>query len=674
MIRVLSQILVRIALAGALLGLAACSAPQDTSDTAASAPLDSSAPGERRTLNFGIIATESSSNLESNWRPFIAAMSEWTGYDIEPFYASDYAGMIQAMRYGSIEVAWFSNFSGLQAVRLAGGQVFAKATYPDGSEGYNSVLIVPQDSPIQSLEDILECDRTLDFGMGDPNSTSGYLVPSAFIFAPRGIDPGECYNSVRNANHEANAVAVANGLVDVATNNTTNMTLLARTRPDIASRIRVIWTSPAIQTDPIIWRSDLDEEAKQRLQYFFMNYGRMGTPEEIAEAREVLDPLYFGLFLPSSNAHLDPIVQLEIVRDLTEARNDPDLSEAEREARVAELEQRLAEVEAGNTGLISQASAVEGLSETGPAQAAGGAAINWVASAVILLLVVVLLTLLLWASAPRGPGPRVPLTERVANAVIAAGVVIILVWSFDSADMDRSYLLVENAGDMGEFIAGFFPEDFSSAQSRTTYWQNLTHGFGEAVPQMIVTVQIAIWGTFIAVLAAIPFGLLSARNVAPSWVVQPVRRLMDVFRSINELIIALVFIAAVGLGPLAGVMALAVHTTGVLAKLFSEAVEAVDDGPIEGVRATGAVPLHEVIWAVIPQVAPLWTSFGLYRFESNARSATVLGLIGAGGIGQILFEAVRAFDYQRTAAIVIVIVVAVSAIDLLSQLLRKRLV
>jgi len=670
MIRALCQILVRITLVSLVLGLSACSAPQAGPDAASGADPES---GERRTLNFGIIATESSSNLESNWRPFIAAMEEWTGYDVEPFYASDYAGMIQAMRYGSIQVAWFSNFSGLQAVRLGGGQVFAKATYPDGSEGYNSVLIVPVDSPIQSVEDVLSCDRSIDFGMGDPNSTSGYLVPSAFIFAPRGIDPGECFNSVRNANHEANALAVANGLVDVATNNTTNMTLLARTRPDIASRIRVVWTSPAIQTDPIIWRADLDEEAKQRLQYFFMNYGRMGTPEEIAAARDVLNPLYFGLFLPSSNAHLDPIVQLEIVRDLTEARNDPDLTEAERDARVAELEQRLAEVEAGNTGLISQASAVEGLAAAGPAEAAASSQINWLASGVILVLVLVLLTLLLWASAPRGPGPRVPLTERVANAVIAAGVVIILVWSFDSADMDRSYLLVENAGDMGEFIAGFFPENLSPA-SRASYWQNLTHGFSEAVPQMIITVQIAIWGTFIAVFAAIPFGLLSARNVAPAWIVQPVRRLMDVFRSINELIIALVFIAAVGLGPLAGVMALAVHTTGVLAKLFSEAVEAVDDGPVEGVRATGAVPLHEVIWAVIPQVAPLWTSFGLYRFESNARSATVLGLIGAGGIGQILFEAVRAFDYQRTAAIVIVIVIAVSAIDLLSQLLRKRLV
>lgn len=251
MIRLMSQIFLRLALLVSLAGLAACSGPADTSGDTGASPTVLTEPVERRTLNFGIIATESSSNLESNWRPFIAAMSEWTGYDIQPFYASDYAGMIQAMRYGSIQVAWFSNFSGLQAVRLGGGQVFAKATYPDGSEGYNSVLIVPVDSPIQSVEDILTCDGSIDFGMGDPNSTSGYLVPSAFIFAPRGIDPSECFNSVRNANHEANAVAVANGLIDVGTNNTTNMTLLQRTRPDIAARIRVIWTSPPIQTDQI---------------------------------------------------------------------------------------------------------------------------------------------------------------------------------------------------------------------------------------------------------------------------------------------------------------------------------------------------------------------------------------------------------------------------------------
>ena len=628
-------------------------------------------PGPRRVLNFGIIATESSSNQESSWRPFIEAMSDWTGYDIQPFYASDYAGMIQAMRYDSVQVGWFSNFSGLQAVRMADGEVFAKATYPDGSEGYHSILIVPANSSIRSVEDILECDRTIDFGMGDPNSTSGHLVPSAFIFAPRGIDPGQCFNSIRNANHGANALAVANELVDVATNNTVNMELLQRTQPDVFLRLREIWRSPIIQNDPIVWRSSLDIEAKRRLQYFFMNYGRMGTPEEREAAHDVLVPLNFGPFLPSSNIHLDPIVQLEIVRDLTAARIDPDLSEDERSVRVADLEARLAAVEAGNSGLVNLASSAGDDIEIDSSREE--LARNWTLPAMLLILSVVLLSAILWMSAPRGAGPVIPLSERLANAVIGAGVVIILVWSFDSSDMDRSHLLVDNASDMGDFLAGFLPEDISDPESRSSYWVALKSGIEEAVPQMIITVQIAIWGTFIAVIAAIPLGLLSARNVAPGWVVQPVRRLMDVFRSINELIIALVFIAAVGLGPLAGVMALAVHTTGVLAKLFSEAVEQIDHGPVEGVRATGARPLHEVIWAVVPQVAPLWTSFGLYRFESNARSATVLGLIGAGGIGQILFEAVRAFDYQRTAAIVLVIVLAVSAIDVLSQLLRKRL-
>ncbi|WP_417482365.1 phosphonate ABC transporter, permease protein PhnE [Maricaulis sp.] len=660
----------RALVAGLGLVLAACTPAPTSGGGNADAP-ESGPTASRGTLNFGIIATESSANQASNWGPFLEAMEEWTGYDIQPFYASDYAGMIQAMRYNSVQFAWFSNFSGLQAVRLADGEVFAKATYPDGSAGYNSVLIVPADSPIQTLDDVLVCDGTLNFGMGDPNSTSGYLVPSAFIFAPRNIDPAECFNTVRNANHEANAVAVANGQIDVGTNNTTSLTVLHGSRPEIADRIRVIWTSPPIGTDPIIWRNDLDEEAKLRLQYFFMNYGRQGTPEEIAAARAVLEPLFFGLFLPASNSHLDPIVQLEIVRDLILVRNDADLSEEERATRVAELEARLAAVEAGNSELDSLANA------TG--QAGNGAShdtqasTNWPLVAGMTVLAGLLLAGLLWAGAPRGPGPKPPLMERLANAVIGAGVIVILVWSFDPADMDRAYLLVENFGDMQEFLAGFFPDNIASAASRSAYWIELRAGIVEAVPQMIITVQIAIWGTFIAVVAAIPFGLLSARNVAPAWVVQPVRRLMDVFRSINELIIALIFIAAVGLGPLAGVMALAVHTTGVLAKLFSEAVEAIDHGPVEGVRATGAMPLHEVIWGVIPQVAPLWTSFGLYRFESNARSATVLGLIGAGGIGQILFEAVRAFDYQRTAAIVIVIILAVSAIDMMSQLLRKRL-
>jgi phosphonate transport system permease protein len=186
---------------------------------------------------------------------------------------------------------------------------------------------------------------------------------------------------------------------------------------------------------------------------------------------------------------------------------------------------------------------------------------------------------------------------------------------------------------------------------------------------MWLTVQIALWGTFLAVILAVPLGLLCARNITPIWIQQPVRRINDLLRSIPDLVLGILFITAVGLGPLPGVLALAVNTGSVLAKLFSEAVESIDPRPVEGVRATGAHRLQEIAWGVIPQVGPLWTSYALYRFESNARAATVLGLIGAGGIGQTLFDSINAFDYRETSAIVI----AVTLIDLLSQAMRTRL-
>jgi phosphonate transport system permease protein len=149
---------------------------------------------------------------------------------------------------------------------------------------------------------------------------------------------------------------------------------------------------------------------------------------------------------------------------------------------------------------------------------------------------------------------------------------------------------------------------------------------------------------------------------------------MDACRAINEMVFALLFIVAVGLGPFAGVLALFVHTTGTLAKLFSEAVESIDPRPVEGIRATGAHPLVEIVYGVIPQVLPLWVSFTLYRFESNVRSASVVGMVGAGGIGVVLFEVIRGFQYAQTCAVLIILVVSVSLIDLLSARLRKRFI
>ncbi len=261
------------------------------------------------------------------------------------------------------------------------------------------------------------------------------------------------------------------------------------------------------------------------------------------------------------------------------------------------------------------------------------------------------------------PGPSVPtrpLATRARSWLLWLTIAALLAWSWGPTEMRKVGQLVTDWRNMAEFASGFLRPNF--------------HEWEAYAWEMLETVQIAIWGTALAVFFGIPFAILASANVCPPWVVQPVRRLMDAFRAINEIVFALLFVVAVGLGPLAGVLALAVHNIGIVAKLFSEAVEAIDPRPVEGIRATGATRLQEVIFGVVPQVMPLWSSFTLYRFETNVRSATVLGIVGAGGIGHSLYENIRSFQYSETAAIVIIVVLTVVLIDLVSARIRKTLV
>ncbi|HYG45018.1 MAG TPA: phosphonate ABC transporter, permease protein PhnE [Bordetella sp.] len=259
------------------------------------------------------------------------------------------------------------------------------------------------------------------------------------------------------------------------------------------------------------------------------------------------------------------------------------------------------------------------------------------------------------------PPARNPVAARssLPALLVWAVVLALLMLSWRGADM-RPLDLVTESGNMATYAADFFPPNFRD-------WRMY-------LDEMLVTVQIAIWGTFLAIVLAVPFGLLCSANIVPAWVYQPMRRLMDACRAINEMVFAMLFIVAVGLGPFAGVLALWVHTTGVLAKLFAEAVEAIDPRPVEGVRATGASAVEEVVYGVIPQVLPLWISFSLYRFESNVRSASVVGIVGAGGIGTVLWEIIRSFQYAETCAVMIIIVAFVVVIDLLSARIRRALI
>jgi phosphonate transport system permease protein len=256
--------------------------------------------------------------------------------------------------------------------------------------------------------------------------------------------------------------------------------------------------------------------------------------------------------------------------------------------------------------------------------------------------------------------PRHPLRVRARVWLIWLTVFALLAWGWGPVEMSKSVNLITDWRNMAEFASGFMQPNF-------TEWR-------QYVGEMVETVQIALWATALAVFFGIPFSILASSNVCPQWIVQPVRRLMDAFRAIHEIVFALLFVVSVGLGPLAGVLALMVHNIGIIAKLFSEAVEAIDPRPVEGIRATGASRLQEVVFGVVPQVLPLWSSLTLYRLETNVRSATVLGIVGAGGIGQSLYENIRSFLYADTAAIILIVIATVVIVDLISWGLRKMLV
>jgi phosphonate transport system permease protein len=189
-----------------------------------------------------------------------------------------------------------------------------------------------------------------------------------------------------------------------------------------------------------------------------------------------------------------------------------------------------------------------------------------------------------------------------------------------------------------------------------------------------LTVEIALLGTAAAALLALPLGFLSARNVAPPAVFYPARTVLNFFRSIDTLVYALIFVAAVGLGPFPGVLAVVAYTTTSLAKLYSEAIEGIEPGPVDAITATGATRLQVLRFGVLPQVLPLFLSYILYRLETNIRAATVLGFVGAGGIGFYLQTYLRMIDYPAASTALVVTIVMVMVVDAVSSKVRAHLV
>ncbi|HBO1307191.1 phosphonate ABC transporter substrate-binding protein [Pseudomonas aeruginosa] len=310
---------------------------------AASALLAGSLAGmahaDQPVINFGIISTESSQNLKSIWEPFLKDMSQQTGYQVKAFFAPDYAGIIQGMRFDKVDIAWYGNKAAMEAVDRAHGEIFAQTVAASGAPGYWSLLIANKDSKIDSVEDMLANAKSLTFGNGDPNSTSGYLVPGYYVFAKNNVDPVKAFKRTLNSSHEVNALAVANKQVDVATFNTEGMERLELTQPEKARQLKVIWKSPLIPGDPLVWRNNLSDEQKNKLRDFFFKYGAN------AEQKKVLVDLQWSKFQPSDDDQLLPIRQLELFKQRTDVANNANLGAEEKAAKLKALDEELAKLE-----------------------------------------------------------------------------------------------------------------------------------------------------------------------------------------------------------------------------------------------------------------------------------------------------------------------------------------
>jgi phosphonate transport system substrate-binding protein len=273
--------------------------------------------GEGEAIRFAILSTPTPS-MSRRWAPVINDMQASTGLKVKPFFATNAAILVQAMRDKKIDIGWFSNRSGLDAVRRAGGEVFARTTEPNGVEDDHSDLIVNARSKL-TLDRVLRCDKTLTFGVGEAQSASGALVAETYLFAPHGVGPSQCFKQVRRASHQTNLFAVAAGELDVAAITTTSLQLIRQSGRDEASEVREIWRSPVLPQDPIIWRKALDPAVKEKLRQFFLTYGQGDAPLAAAQ-RAKLAGIDIGGFKAADDTHLLPVREMEATRAWLDAQ------------------------------------------------------------------------------------------------------------------------------------------------------------------------------------------------------------------------------------------------------------------------------------------------------------------------------------------------------------------
>ncbi|NER06873.1 MAG: phosphonate ABC transporter substrate-binding protein [Okeania sp. SIO3C4] len=289
-------------------------------------------------LKFGIISTESQSNQRPIWEPFIKALSDSIGLPVKAFYVTQYVALIEAMRTGDVHLAWYGGKSYIEAAKRSKAEAFAKVVDTEGGKGYYSHLITNKDNPIVAQAKAMGGDKyvvknagNLTFAFNDPNSTSGFLVPSYYVFAQNQVDPKKAFKRlIFSGSHEATALAVANNQVDVATNNNESLDRLQKTNPKARANIETIWTSTLIPSDPIAYRQDLPADLKQKIRNFFYNY----------KEAKVLKPHGWSGFAQADDKIWNPVRELDLAKKILELENKENMN-AEDKQKLEEFRQQL---------------------------------------------------------------------------------------------------------------------------------------------------------------------------------------------------------------------------------------------------------------------------------------------------------------------------------------------
>lgn len=255
--------------------------------------------------------------------------------------------------------------------------------------------------------------------------------------------------------------------------------------------------------------------------------------------------------------------------------------------------------------------------------------------------------------------PVIPSRVTPIRTLVVVAAVAVYWWSFEGTGLNFVEIYKGMPG-LWDLLRHMFPPDTNILLSLWT--------------PFLETLQVGILASLIGSVIAVPVGFLAAANMSPLYIYHPVRLVLNVFRGVSEIIWALLFVVAVGLGPMAGVLALIIFTVGVMGKLLAEAVEAVDPGPLEAMRATGASNWKVFLYGVWPQVLPTYLTIALYYWDHNTRQATILGFVGAGGLGYTLLFNISTYEFEKATTAIIILIILITAIDRFCLILRKKII